>query len=459
MSTHLETGPQTTPHAEDLHLWEKYTPLDAEEATYDFLLPSEEIESQERATFIASGYTSLPDLRPREVDATKLQEWENSLLELKQQVPAELSSPHLKNAYRWRINESIANLRVVRSADDGDHRRFEAYNSFIYGSPDTAIFKAVSDWLCRDAEQAQDSERPEIREAATEVLTALSNHRGDKSLLVPDQETFDAVRDDHYREDGFVAITMAGVELPVEGPVDATTGDPALRQMIANLQTGQVIEDARSWSNTPTSLRRPADFEMESAQEFTEYNVHELSHAVENMNGRNSPVMLTASGLDRYERGNEGKAVVREQVVNPTVEAFTDGRRWQELMGRHLAVSLGSGLGGKNMNFAETYAVLNSAARLYEYTHSPESDKEAAAQRADDQAWNLAVSVYGGTNGDGTAGVNHRPMIYLEGNVAIWKLAKESPRAVHQGDLGKFDLSNERHIAILQQAGILPKAE
>ena len=449
--------------APDVGLWELYHPLDPEDAVYRWLTPSQEYIASERTKFEASqttGNTYLPDFRPRNIDQRQLDKREAELLALKDSVPQHVDAPHLRQAYRWRINECIGNIRLVRAAASGDDRRFQAYNSFIYGQPNPEVFAAVSDWFSHDAEAATESENPAVREAAHDVLKTLGHHRGDRSLLIPDPAIFEAVRANHYSAMGFVATLLAGIELPAGERVTAQNGDPILRRMLENIGSSQKIVDDHSWSNTPAELRRPPDYDM-TPQEFIEYQAHELRHAVEYINGIKSPVRLTASGLDRYEIGNEGRAVVSEQVVNEDLSIFNDGERWQELISRHLAVSLGSGLagGGKTKNSAETNEAIFSTARLFEYTHSPldsQEDLDAATARAANHAWSLTNAVYKGTDGTGKAGVYRRPMIYLEGNLAVWDKARTDPHAIHVGDLGKFDIANDRHIAILQEAGMLP---
>jgi hypothetical protein len=83
---------------------------------------------------------------------------------------------------------------------------------------------------------------------------------------------------------------------------------------------------------------------------------HEIgSHTLEFVNGGRSAMRLLSNGLDRYEWSNEGRAVVREQLARETMDAFYGTMRWQDIMRRHLATSLGVGLAGQPMNFAEVY--------------------------------------------------------------------------------------------------------
>jgi len=58
----------------------------------------------------------------------------------------------------------------------------------------------------------------------------------------------------------------------------------------------------------------------------------------------------------------------------------------------------------------------------------------------------------------GTGGAYMKDIVYLEGNIRCWQIAATHPERILYGDIGKFDITNERHIRALQQLHILPES-
>lgn len=447
----------------DAALWEPYSEqgafgLDAS----SMLLPSAEKLAGEKKLFYASGMTYNPNLRPDAVDLAALNEIERKAASYKQGLREIEADADLKQAYRWRINETIGNVRMVRAAAAGDQRRFEAYNTFIYGAPRPEVFGGAVGSLCEAADAHLQSPNTAVQKAAERVLALLDGHRGDSSVIQPSPEVFQAVRAEHFREGGYYALLLAGVQLPETGKIGPDVGDPALRQVLRNLGSDYTVGDAlgKLWSlsHTQKAVLRPADYSMVPARFVGLGLGHEVgSHQLERENGLRSALQLLSNGLDRYEHGNEGRALIREQIMYPTFEAFAKTLRWQDILRRHLATSLAEGLAGNPMTFAEVYERVNAVDMLYELAKKP-SDVEAAAKRAHHRTMQLqTTSTHKGT--DGVHGSYPRYKVYLEGNVACWDVAKEDPSAISAGDRGKYDIANLRHIALLQTKGVLPKVK
>lgn len=452
---------------------EPHTPLDEpwnsqlraitemEMPIYEQLLPTKAELEAEKARFFAARGAYNPDLGPRHlddkhIDEQSLQSFKNALL------ADETLSPDIRQAYRWRVNEFIAERRMLCAASQGDKRRFEAYNHFIYGRPNGEIFAATTDWFRQQADEALSSEDDALREAAQQVLDVVPNMGGSRFLLVPDDETYRLVRERHYRPGGHFALLFAGVTLPERGPVTPEVGEPILEGVRSNLHAEEYeIADAagKTWSvsHGPKQLLRPANYSMPLNRFVGLGPGHEWAHVLERINGDRQPLRLSGLGLDRYENGNEGRAVMREQVPYESFEAFSKQLRWQDILRRHFAVSLAEGLAGEKLDFSHVYEVVNAVDRLWERQKNP-TDIAAADKKAEDRTWSLlATRVLRGTDGKGGAYLKDK--VYLEGNVACWAAARNHPELIEQGDLGKFDIANPRHIALLQAVGVLPRME
>lgn len=425
------------------------------------LLPSAEKVAREKQRFYASGRTYNPDLCPDTVDGDQLHAVEQAAQGFKQGLKDIEADADLKDAYLWRTNEILGNVRMVRAAEAGDMHRFAAYNTFVYGTPRPEVFRGAVASLCEVAETRLQSPHATVSQAAERVLTLLDRHRGDSSVIQPSPEVFEAVRAEHLREGGYYTLLLAGVEVPETGKIKPEVGDSIVRQVLHNLGSSYTLADAvgKLWSlsHAQEAVLRPADYDMVPARFVGLVLGHEVgSHLLERENGLRSGLQLLSSGLDRFEHGNEGRPLIREQVMYPTFAAFAKTLRWQDILRRHLATSLAEGLAGQPMDFAEVYKRVNAVDMLYELAKKPE-DAVAAQKQADHRTWQLlATSTHKGTKEHG--GSYRRYKVYLEGNKTWWEAAAEDPSIISAGDIGKYDL-NFRHIALLQAKGVLPKVK
>ncbi len=368
--------------------------------------------------------------------------------------------PLVKQLYRWKVNEHIANVNMLIASSEGDATNFRRWNEFIYGKPDEAVYRGALDWVAHDAENllAVDNQNPAVVEAAQNVLDLLEGERGYRELLIPESETFEAVRADHMSERGYYGLLLAGVEIPA-GKVTPDVGDPILEKVIKNIGSSKEIVDAKgaTWGVSSRGVERPATYNMPS-QRFVGLGLgHEIgSHELERTNGARGPLALARDGLDRYELGNEGRAVIREQVPYESFDEFGKILRWRDIMRRHIAISFASGVGEDRPNSSsETYAFMNTIDLMYQVKLKPD-DSEAAKVAAQKKTDDLLTRVLKGT--DGTGGAYLKDKVYLEGHVANWlTAATRGPQAISDGDLGKFDINNARHIAALQSFGLIPE--
>lgn len=427
---------------------------------YEELLPSKSAIEQAKAGFFASGMSIDPDLTPGEVDYHSVTDQELQVEAIKRQVIDSKLEPYAKNAWRWRVNEEVANLRMLRASVRGEMAEFAHYDHFIYGKPSPRIFAGTVDWFRHQADSALTDGSSEVREAARAVMEILPDMGGSFSVLMPDPAIFGAIKDQHWNENGYFPRVMERSQLPEGQKITQDIGDLVLRQVLSNVGAGHYeLADAKGsvWSvdNRRARYNRPTGYDMLRSR-FLGLGVgHEPSHALEFQNGLRQELQLFAAGLDRNEAGNEGRAVMREQVVYANFEQFTNQLRWQDILRRHFAISLAEGLlDSQKKSFHEIFAVVNAVDRLWERSKDPD-DIVTADEKANKRTWDLlATRIFRGTDGKGA--VYSKDMLYLEGNIAVWEIAKQQPELISQGDLGKFDITNPRHIAIAQAAGVIP---
>jgi hypothetical protein len=432
----------------------------ADTSESDRLIPAPSQVAAQKKEFYDSNCLAAPDLRPASLSVHELDEYEQHMLRLKDQLADRDEDPELLQAYRWRINEKVGKTRILRASVQGNMNEFGHYNYFAYGSPRQDIFAATVDSFVSHAEMSQQHPSSNVRAAAEAVIGLLAEHRGDKAILAPAAEVFNTTRDAYYKPGGYYALLLAGVEMPSESPINKESGDPVVEQLLHNLGAPHRIVDAAgaTWSvnSKRQEIRRPGGYNL-PIERFLGLPVgHELGHLLEGMNGKRSAIRLTGSGLDRFEVGSEGRGLVPEQVAYDTFEKFTDTDRWQTVLRRHFATAITLGAMGTELAFPETYRYVNAVDRLYQTVKSPD-DPEGAAARAHEKTWALMNQTHKGTDGT-TGAVYRRYMMYLEGNKAVWEAEAAHQGRVLEGSRGKFDISNSRHIALLQKYHVLPSS-
>lgn len=365
----------------------------------------------------------------------------------------------VKQLYRWRINEDIANMYMVQSSQQGDMRNFARWNKFIYGEPNRETYGGAVDWILSDAEQfAIYAPDETVRQAAQEVIAIMPDVRGDKTMLIPDEATFAAVRDDHFRDGGFFDEVLDDVERPDVDKITREIGEPILKHILKN-NLGDVYELGRSagtgWAvnHQQQLLKQPDNYSM-TWERFVGLPIgHEGgTHIKEAVNARLGTLGLLVWGLDRFEQGAEGRALIREQVPYESFAEFAEQPRWRFILERKIAISYGLGLGESEPHSSgEIYNLISKIEHMYQLAKTP-NDQDRAQKEAIKQADGLVTRIIKG------GGVYRKDEVYLDGNVNAWQAAKHrGVHAVSEGDKGKHDIANDRHVDYLQRLAILSK--
>lgn len=406
------------------------------------------------------------DLTIQDSDPARLQErlqalraWKHNLLQDKS------LDPELKQAYRWKVNENIANIHMLEASHSGDMARFRRWNEFIYGKPNEAVYRAALDWVAHDAELLLEKpdQKPAIAEAAQTVLSLLESERGDRELLVPDAAIFDAVRRDQLQPGGYFDLLLDGADIPREGKITKEIGNVALRHIITNnLKSDYGLRPSKTgdWSvnHADGYIEYPENYSLVPARFIGLPVGHETGqHYLEKINGLQADVRLIGSGLDRTEWGNESTAIVREMSQYETFADFAKTVRWRDILRREICIGYGHGIGAEQPRSSQQIMSFMSAIdRMYQSKLTP-NDADATDAKTFDKTSKLLIRTLRGVDGS-QGGVYLKDKVYLEGHVATWQtLAAKGPQALDDSTLGKYDINNSRHIVFLQNKGILPR--
>ncbi len=427
--------------------------------TYEYLNGDKARRMVEKKAFLESN-DSNPDLDYPKIDLDALKQVDANLMTMKQDLLSQEENLNIRQLYRWKLNEKLAEVRMLQAVANKDSRRFYRYSRFIYGEPSADIF-AFTISNIRSKIQAfleKDNNIESLKLAAKDLLESLpevNNERSDDDLglTLPSEEVFSVV--------GRESIQLLN-------SLQANSNEHPSSQKITPAEIQNVFEKALSnlpnsddWSVIIDDSSRSAisvDQENKTLnipnKEYTYSKiisliVHEIgTHISRRINGERSKLMLLGLGLDRYEPGEEGIATMREQGLKTKLNDFSG------LTG-HLAISLARGLDVSPRDFRQTYTILEkyfyfNALKSKKYANSPKKAKE----RAQELAWNRTVRTFRGTDCKTPGMCFTKDIIYREGNIGIWNLIKNNPEELVNFNIGKYDPTNNRHLVILTRLGI-----
>lgn len=98
---------------------------------YEYFNGNSNIRNTQKESFL-NGEIENPDLDYPLLDVDRINTIESSLMDLKQDILDHEPNEIVRNVYRWKINEKVAELRMMKSSHNGDMRRFERYSKYIY---------------------------------------------------------------------------------------------------------------------------------------------------------------------------------------------------------------------------------------------------------------------------------------------------------------------------------------
>jgi hypothetical protein len=444
----------------DAEIFEKYsaarTELEIGTDYSDIKLSDDELV-QKAAEFAESDCAVNPDLRPNKISEDTLVARELALKELKKDILASDMPDFARQAYRWSINEAIASTHMTRAAHEGNMRAFNRYNRYIYGDVNPESFAVAVGSFEAFAKVFVDSDNEAISEAAKQVLGLLP----DTDVDVTDRrdEAFDGIKAGHIE---FYDTLMEGIEKPENGSVPYAEMEPLVQQMLINIGATDYVAAKRtsgvgfSVDHANKQVLYPKSTGKMPWKRFVGLGGgHEVkTHVLEYVRGIESRLQLISTGLDRYEQASEGKGVIRETVPYDSLAEFEKLLRNQDVLRRQFAVALATGADGEPRDFVETFKIINAVDRLWERVKKP-GDIEAADKKAFKRSFDL-LSQKTFVGSDGSAGsVYRKNMLYLDGWLAYSALSLDHPELSENWDDGKIDLTNPRHIWIMQEAGLL----
>ncbi len=444
---------------------------------HEYLDGDKEFRTAQRSAFEA-GTILNPSLDYPKIDVVAFEKREQDLLGLKRDVIAGEPNEVVKQVYRWRINEKLAELRMLKisgqldqirvtreaymsggpvegaataeeleEAEAGLLRKFRKYNEFVYCNPSPEVFSYTVQKVRAGAEADLNSDSVELQEAARNLLSKLPEVQSSSDFTTPSQEDFNAAKENTMQTVGEL------LDLPeFEGELVAEeirqAFDIALQSLEAEGWKVTISTDSKTAISVDQETREvkiPSTRKL-GVEKLRSLIAHEVgTHVARRVNGERGKLMILGLGLDRYEKGDEGVATMREQVLSEGISDFSG-------LEGHLAISLATGLDGTPRNFRQTYEVLEA----YFYHKSLRGGKapEVAKKDAKTQAWTRAVRTFRGTSENAKGVAYTKDIVYREGNIGVWNVVREDLKEMLRLNVGKYDPANPRHIWVLNQLGI-----
>lgn len=417
--------------------------------TYELLLPSTDALTIKYREFELGNFSQNVSLYADRTDIATLEIAREELAHIRQDIVAKETNSMVREAYIDSIDRIDANAAVILAGTIGDDTLFRQMNDTLYERPDDTIFKAVCHWIRHDAEQTIITADRELATLAANVLGVLPEYHDDHQMLIPNEVLFHRVRKSHRSSGGYYDMLFGTSGLPQEPFIDHVSGDEICNRMLKNIGSDFTMapSDNNIWAVFPSrkEVVRPDGYRLDR-DEFTGIVCHEIgSHVLEYENGRKLPLKLLSIGLAGYEKTDEGRAFLREQIIYEDERTFLKQFAWEYIALLHLSVSLASGSHKQKYDLSRLYHTLYTLYLFWRERRAPRSTNNEAFAR--NEAWQLAVRVMKGTDGNG--GAYMKDTIYLEGNVKCWQLANEDPAIILTGDLGKIDIANPKHLSII----------
>lgn len=413
---------------------------------YEYFDGNSTTRTEEKKAFL-SGEKRNPDLDYPLLDEGELLTRDAALQKLKAEILEQEKNEVVKNVYRWRLNEKIAENRLLLAAATSDMRRFRRYSEFIYGRPSKEIFhytlsnvrselehyindpngnellQRESSALLQDLPKNEVTNIKELSSSNLEMVKSQTEKDLGKILHLPDSG--EDLKDEEIRD----AFERALQILSAEGWVAVI--DPK--------RDGVSVNQEKRAVQVPPNRKMPTT-------ELKGLIAHEIgTHTVRRLNGERTKLHLLGLGLDRYEGGEEGVATLREQALSGEATDYSgfDG---------YFAISLASGLDGHPRDFREIFSI------LYRYYFTKNLarglDEPLARERAENSAWTRSVRTFRGTNSKTPGTCFTKDIIYRNGNIAVWETLDRNQPEIHRWNIGKYDPANPRHIWVLDQLGI-----
>lgn len=418
----------------DEELFEEFQALYFDD--YEYLAPSAKNKEKNKTNFLAEKIENPTFIYPN-LYTFDFIEKEKGFKNLKQQA-AKHESHIVRDAYAWRTDEMLDQIKMLRAARDGNDNQFTKYSGIIYGNPSPEIFEYDKFIVVKALEKARASNDQNRINAAYKLEKLIGDLSYGKSL----EEKFSLLP--KPIEDNGKILNASEIKSMFENALEELS---IANWTIAIDKTGEKVnlsaDQETKTINIPDNNHLSNRAKKTTATNIKALIAHELkTHALRRENGEKSKLKLLGLGLDRFLKGEEGLASYKYQQL----EGANDFAAFRS----HLSISLARGIDGTKRDFRGVFEII----KCYLLASMNNDNGESLIDKIETIAWNTCVRCFRGTTCKTPGAVFTKGHIYREGNIGIYQLVNSGSKEVGRFMCGKYDPLNPHHKKILDLLGI-----
>lgn len=403
--------------------------------TYEFLDGDIQHRKSQRELFLKNKIEH-PTLDYPLVNIQQFQEREKGLLKLKEQILKKEINPEIRSIYQEKINEKIADCRMLLATKNQDHHAFEKYNLYVYKPVDDEVaYKNLILYL--DEIKNIENEDASIQRAFL------------KSLLDQYQKSHPTLNlPSHWKDfkKDFIGKLVYNYEFQYQEELQSADLLNMFKEALEHFGIkGWKVEHPKSSKSSVSVNQSKKLVNVPLGKHYTrsraiELVLHEIgTHVLRREKGQDSKLKLSQIGLARYEAFEEGLAKLMEHGRHSNRNVIQSG------IG-HLAISMARGMYNQSYNFREIFECVERHFKIHPL-HQGLGDPTILA-------WVRTVRTFRGTNCN-TEGICYlKDKVYFEG---IFKTIEKLHDMADFNQLfkGKIDFSNTQQVQWLEKLGVI----
>jgi hypothetical protein len=403
--------------------------------TYEFL-DGDALHRNDQRTKFLNGHIEFPSLDYPFIVEDDFKRRIEGLLQLKTNILSQEEIPAIRSIYQEKINEKIADCRMLLASKNNDYNAFEKYNLYVYDKVDEDIaYKNLVLYL---------SEIKDIKSHAAAIQQALVEELINKCNLA--HQT--VILPDHwlaYKQD-YIGQLVHDFEINCTDIIDSA-------QLLQMFNKGLQFFNIEGWTlehpesskssisvNQSKKLISVPNNKKYSKARAIELILHEIgAHVKRRENGKYSKLKLSQIGLARYEAFEEGMAKIMEHGKHSGTPIIMANLK-------HLAIAMANGTYGINFSFR---AVFDFIKRHYKIDQSNKVIGDASLL-----AYVTTIRTFRGTDCNTPGNCYLKDKVYYEGLIkAIDHM--HDVKDFDQLFAGKYDFTNLQQLKWLKELGVI----
>ena len=339
-------------------------------------------------------------------------------------------------AYLPKIDEKLSELRLLEATKKNDMDSFLKETKILYGYPDRSIFNNSLHQL-------------------RELIHVLKNKRNDFGLMY-DLINFSSAEKDQSTIPNYVFDIVANDTVDLMRNLYANEKrkdfyesqdmlelfSDALLQLGSNEWFVHVNKNSSSSAISANQEERIVTIPKKrsvSHDKLMGLIVHEIgTHVSRAVMGERSPLKLLGLGLNKYEKGEEGVATIREEIFSSNIKNYSRADS-------HMMIGLVLGYDGKRRDFSELFEIACLLLRI----RNKQSNSPMGTMKIKKLAWNRCVRIFRGTDCKTKGICFTKDSIYERGNREVWQELVNNPYEIKRLNRGKYDPANKDHQQII----------